>query len=275
MTAYRYILLDKQLIEFGRTAINRPDMKGEHDVFNRVMTRDDIATVAFFENRVTGSRLIVVNTHIFWNPAFADVKIVQVAIMMEHVARLAEGYAKWPPCKDKELYKYATGEPDGEETKPNAPSQSYASGQDIPMVVCGDYNSEPDSGVYDLMTNGSLPNTHRDLAGRNYGNFTRDGVHHPFHLKSSYGAVNELDFTNHTALYTGVLEYIWYSTNNLVPRGLLGGIDKSYTQRVPGFPNFHFPSDHLDLFVEFAIKEKKEKKVVEADFGPQRDRRRD
>ena len=47
---YRYILLDKQLIDFANTAINRPDMKGEHDIFNRVMPRDDIGVLAFLEN---------------------------------------------------------------------------------------------------------------------------------------------------------------------------------------------------------------------------------
>src|SRR4051812_48725679 len=56
---YRYILLDKQIVDFANTAINRPDMKGEHDIFNRVMPRDDIGVLAFLENRVTGSRLIV------------------------------------------------------------------------------------------------------------------------------------------------------------------------------------------------------------------------
>ena len=54
----KYILLDKQCINYSREAISRADMKGEHDVYNRVMPRDHVAVVAFLENRTTGSRLI-------------------------------------------------------------------------------------------------------------------------------------------------------------------------------------------------------------------------
>lgn len=268
----KYVLLDKQIIEFGRTAINRPDMKGEHDIFNRVMTRDDIATVAFLENRATGARQIIVNIHVFWNPAFADVKVVQVAILLEALKRLSEEWAKHPACKDKELFKYANGDNvNGDVTpKPFAPSQKYESGTDIPVIICGDFNSTPDSGVYDLLAHGSLSSLHDDLAGRKYGNFTKEGMAHPFSLKSSYANIGELEFTNYTPGFVGVIDYIWYSTNALQVVGLLGDIDKQYISRVPGFPHVYHPSDHIPLMTEFVVKGRKEKKVVEADFGHQR-----
>jgi len=96
---------------------------------------------------------------------------------------------------------------------------------------------------------------------------------HPFSLKSSYSNIGELSFTNYTPGFTGVIDYIWYSTNALQVTGLLGEIDKEYLQRVPGFPNYHFPSDHLALLAQFIVKGRKEKKIVEADFGPERGRR--
>ncbi|GAM83270.1 hypothetical protein ANO11243_012560 [Dothideomycetidae sp. 11243] len=270
----KYILLDKQMVDYRKMAINRADMKGEHDIFNRVMTRDDIATITFLENRATGSRLIVVNTHCFWNPEFADVKVVQIAILMEYLSRLTETYAKWPPCKDKEVFKFANGDSEGTEVaKEPAPSMHYASRTDIPMILCGDLNSTPGSGPYDLIAHGSLSSAHQDLAGRSYGSFTREGMHHPFSLKSSYSHIGEMEFTNYTASWQGVVDYIWFSTGSLQNTGLLGEIDRNYIQRVPGFPSWHFPSDHLPLFSEFVVKAKKEKKVVEADFGPSRDRR--
>lgn len=267
----RYILLDKQVIDFGNMAINRPDMKGEHDIFNRVMPRDDIAVVAFLENRATGARLIVVNAHIFWNPAFRDVKVIQVAILMEQLTKLADKYAKWPACTDKALYKYANGDrEDGEPDVPEdasepAPSMEYASGAQIPLILCGDFNSTPDSGVHDLIANGALSNSHPDLMTHKYGNFTRDGMTHPFSLRSSYSNIGELSFTNYTPGFTGVIDYIWYASNALDVLGLLGEVDKEYLQRVPGFPNYHFPSDHLALFCQFAVK--RHAAAREADFG--------
>lgn len=262
------------MIEFANTAINRPDMKGEEDIYNRVMPRDNIAVITFFENRLTGSRLIVVNAHIFWDPQYTDVKLVQVAILMEQVSKLAERYAKWPPCTDKTLIKPLDNEANeeyagGSAAMPPAPSMEYSTGSQIPLILCGDLNSQPGSGVYDLLAYGTLRNDHSDLADRAYGNFTRDGMAHPFSLKSSYASIGELSFTNYTPNFTAVIDYIWYSTNALQVTGLLGEVDKDYLQRVPGFPNYHFPSDHLALLAEFVVKPKKEKRtgLMEPDFG--------
>ncbi|KAJ4290894.1 Glucose-repressible alcohol dehydrogenase transcriptional effector [Kalmusia sp. IMI 367209] len=277
----KYVLLDKQLIDIANIAINRPDMKGEHDIFNRVMPRDDIAVIAFLENRATGSRLIVGNVHIFWNPVFTDVKMVQVAIVMESITKFANKWAKMPACTDKVLYRFANGDdeegnPIADSTQTPGPSMEYADGAQIPLLLCGDFNSTPTSGIYDFIVQGSISNQHEDLGNRKYGNFTRDGISHPFSLKSSYSAIGELNFTNYTPTFSGVLDYIWYSTNTLQVVGLLGDIDQEYLKRVPGFPNYHFPSDHVALFARYMVKGRKEKKaIVEPDFGQGRDRDRD
>ncbi|KZF25029.1 glucose-repressible alcohol dehydrogenase transcriptional effector [Xylona heveae TC161] len=274
----KYLLLDKQIIDIANTAINRPDMKGEHDIFNRVMPRDNIAVVVFLENRATGTRFIVVNAHMHWDPAYNDVKLVQVAILLEQVAKLSEKYAKWPPVIDKAAFKLSDDSEEGKQSEPEppqelAPSAQYSTGVQIPLIVSGDYNSTTDSGAYDLLAHGQLSKSHPDLANRGYGNFTREGMAHPFNLKSSYSNVGELSFTNYTPGFTEVVDYIWYSTNALQVTGLLGEVDKEYLRKVPGFPNYHFPSDHLALLSEFMVKERREKKAVTADFGPQRERR--
>jgi CCR4-NOT transcription complex subunit 6 len=257
------VLLDKQLVDIANLAINRPDMKGEHDIFNRVMPRDNIGVVAFFENLYTGSRLIVVNTHIFWDIRFEDVKVVQVAILMEQVAKLAEKYAKWPPAVDKALPRKLSDETDSiqiDDVK-LLPSQKYSSGTSIPLVLCGDFNAALGSVVYELLNNSSIPPTHDDLAGRRYGNFTRNGITHPFTLSSAYSQIGELPFTDHTAGFTGITDWIWYSSNQLNTIGLLGEVDRTYLERVPGFPNWNFPSDHIALLSEFVIKGSRKRKT--------------
>jgi CCR4-NOT transcription complex subunit 6 len=147
------------------------------------------------------------------------------------------------------------------------PSIKYDDGTQIPMIICSDMNSTLDSGVYDLVTQGSLSNSHPDLGNHQYGDFTRNGMSHPFSLKSSYSTIGELPFTNYTPDFKEVIDYVWFSSNSLSVAGLLGEVDTDYMKRVPGFPNYHFPSDHLALWVEFVVKGKKERKQVEADFG--------
>ena len=254
----KYICLDKMVVDFGSTAINRQDMKGEHDIFNRVMPRDNISVVAFLENRVTGARFMVGNAHIYWDPTYADVKVVQVAILMEAIAKKAEEWSNRPACVDKSPFRFSEedGAPENgrESIVEFGPSLEYDSGSQIPLILCGDFNSDHESGVHELITQGELSGTHKDLSSRSYGKFTRDGMYHPFKLKSAYGAIGELNFTNYTPNFTGVLDYIWYSYNAMEVEGLLGDVDEQYLRCVPGFPNEHFPSDHLALKAEFGLK---------------------
>jgi CCR4-NOT transcription complex subunit 6 len=255
--------LDKQLIDLPSAAINRPDMKGESDVYNRVMPKDNVAVLTFFENRLSGARMIVVNAHLHWDQVYKDVKVVQVAVLLEAIAKQAEIYSSWPPLKDKEKqpFRFSNGDlPEGEEAPEEVqpkPSMSYSDGLSIPLIITGDFNSLPDSGPYELITNGELSPNHSDLEGRKYGKFTRDGIQHPFQLKSSYDRIGELPFTNYTSTFVGVVDYIWYTNPSLIVRGLLGEIDPEYIARVPGFPNIHFPSDHLALMAEFGVKSRR------------------
>ncbi|KAI8961516.1 glucose-repressible alcohol dehydrogenase transcriptional effector [Daldinia sp. FL1419] len=267
----KYIMLDKQLVDFRQTAINRPDMKSADDVFNRVMPKDTIAVYCFFESRFTGNRFIVVNAHLCWESFLADVKAVQTGILMELVTKQSERYTRRPPLsiEEKRLPKPAVSEEDAdaaEEYPEPAPSQEYRSNTDIPLLVCGDYNSMADSSVYELLEKGRIPPDHPDLIGHSYGNFTRDGIEHPFSLRNAYahlfGTPAELTFTNYTPTFSGVIDYIWYTTNTLDVVELLGPPDYEYLKRVPGFPNYHFPADHIQIMADFVFKSRKDKKAI-------------
>jgi CCR4-NOT transcription complex subunit 6 len=277
----KYILIDKQLIDFANIAINRPDMKNQHDIFNRVMPRDHIGVATFFENKLTGTRLLLANTHIFWDPRYADVKIIQAAILLDTLNKFAEKYAAWPPLKDKKAIvarDQANKEGEEEEEVPVEdlavqPSKEYMSKTQLPLIICADQNSTIDSGVFELLAKGMLAPDHHELEGRKYGNFTKHGIEHPFSLKSAYTNLDKtteaVPFTNYVPQYNGVIDHIWYSTNALENTALLGKVDPEYMKSVPGFPNAHFPSDHLPLMAEFAVKNTKAKaKIVEPDFGP-------
>jgi CCR4-NOT transcription complex subunit 6 len=269
----KFILLDKQLIEFATIAINRPDMKNQHDVFNRVMPKDNIAVICFFESRVTGARIILVNVHLTWDSALADVKVIQTGILMEHVTKLAEKYARWPAVKDKKLFTLSGDDTESKIPKIEpGPSQEYRINTEIPLLVCGDFNSTVDSSVYELMSMGRVPPDHLDLSSYQYGSFTRDGIEHPFSLRDAYAHIkntpDELPFTNYTPGFADVIDYIWYTTNTLDIVDVLGPPDPEYLKRVPAFPNWHFPADHIQIASEFVIKSRKDKKhPTEPDFG--------
>lgn len=262
----KYIALETQHLVLGRKAVERPGAKASADMLNRVWQKDTIATVALLENRWTGSRVIVVNTHFPWDPAFNDVKLIQAAVLMEELSKLSERYCKIPPATNKQLFRFS----DSEDTEPlpePAPSLEYTSGPQIPLIICGDFNSGTGSAVYDLLTKKGIDAEHADLDGRDYGSFSKGGMSHAFTLKSAYAPIDSMPFTNYTPQFVDTLDYIWYSSNCLRVKGLLGEVDPEYLKRVPGFPNFHFPSDHLALVAEFRVEKQRTQKVVEADFG--------
>ncbi|KAL5507043.1 CCR4 [Sanghuangporus vaninii] len=244
----KYNLVEKQLIEFRRVAMQREDFKKTDDMFNRVLQRDNIAVVTLFENRTTGSRLIVVNLHLHWDARHCDVKLVQVALLIEEVDKIAARFARYPPPPPK------TG---ADETS-SRPPPAYSDATKIPIIICGDFNSIPESGVYEFLANGAIPADHPDFLSRVYGQYTSEGLRHRLGLRSAYAGIGELPSTNFTPTFQGVLDYIWYTANNLTVTSLLGEIDKDYLSKVVGFPNAHFPSDHVAIASEFRLKPPKE-----------------
>ena len=122
----------------------------------------------------------------------------------------------------------------------------YRNGTEIPTLVCGDFNSGPDSGVYEFLVHGEVDKGHEDFMDHVYGNYTTDGLRHRLALKSAYSHVGELAFTNYTPGFQGVLDYLFYTTNALTVKGVLGHIDKDYMSRVVGCK--------LSLFLSSAIK---------------------
>ena len=230
-------MVETQIIEFNQVAMQR--LGKTDDMFNRVMNKDNIATVALFEHVLSGARLIAVSVHIHWDPTFRDVKLVQTAMMVQELEGIANRFARLPPKRDLGP---------GYEKAPE-----YSDGFKIPMIICGDFNSVPESGVYEFLSRGSVGGDHADFMSHAYGNYTSDGLNHRFNLKSAYSHIGELPFTNYTPGFKDVIDYIWYASGSLSVVNLLGPVDSEYLTKIVGFPNAHYPSDHIPILAEFKI----------------------
>ncbi len=199
------------------------------DMFNRVMSKDNIALVCVFENIATESRLVVSNVHHHWDVSDRDVKLVQVAMLVEETEKIASHFARLPP-------KYIQGQELRQTPR-------YADSMTVPLIICGDFNSVPDSAVYQYLARGNVPADHEDFMGHKYGGFTAHGLTHHLNLKSAYDSFGELSMTNYTPDFVGPLDYIWYSLPTMAVTSVLGEVDRSYLNRTVGFPNCHFPSE--------------------------------
>ncbi|KAL1760558.1 Endonuclease/exonuclease/phosphatase [Schizophyllum commune] len=241
----RFKLVEKHLVELSAVAMQRSDFIKTDIMFNRLFNKEYIAVVCCFEDRSTGTRFIVANAHMFWNADFCDVKLVQVGMLMDELEKIAHAFARYPPPL---------------KTESGQPPPSYSDGTKIPTIVCGDYNSVPRSGVYEYLSAGSLPPDHPDFLGHSYGRYTEEGMRHRFGLRSAYAlpgpgpGAELLPMTNYTPSFQGVIDYIWYSAPTVAVQKVLGEVDRSYLEKVVGFPNAHFPSDHLAILAQFRVK---------------------
>jgi CCR4-NOT transcription complex subunit 6 len=248
----RFTLVEKHLIEFQQIAMQRPDLRKTEDVFNRVMVKDNIAIVTLLESKESpNSRILVANAHLHWDPTHKDVKLVQTAMLMEEITKLTVSYTA-PPSQ-------GGGRGAGPNIKVDRDMTALAAKSGLPIIVAGDFNSLPNSGVYEFLGRGSVPQDHSDFGTYQYGPYTSEGLSHKLSLKSSYSHIGELDFTNLTPTFKGVIDYVWYGTTTLTVTGLLSNVEREYVARTVGFPNAHQPSDHIPLVVSFRYKNKTNK----------------
>jgi CCR4-NOT transcription complex subunit 6 len=100
---------------------------------------------------------------------------------------------------------------------PSHPLPVYTDRTKIPLIVCGDFNSIPISGVCKFLpvANWTLPPDHADFMSHMYSKYMADGLRHCLGLKSTYARMGKLPLTNYTLSFQGAIDHVWYSTANL------------------------------------------------------------
>ncbi|EER02682.1 carbon catabolite repressor protein, putative, partial [Perkinsus marinus ATCC 50983] len=116
----------------------------------------------------------------------------------------------------------------------------------LPVIVCGDFNSTPESAVYELLTTGRLSPS--SIPDDPYGILPPvNQMHHSLPLRSIYPAVvnSEATYTNYTQKFQGTLDYICFTQNSL--RGLAVSNTYSYEElsAETALPSPTQPSDHI------------------------------
>ena len=129
--------------------------------------------------------LFVGTAHIHWDPEYCDVKVVQTLMLLNEIKTMMED-----ALKQNRMIDCAS----------------------VPLVLCGDFNSLPDSGVIELIHNGKMSINHADFKDLSYGSYlqkylrndsnstaTNEVMHH-FDLQSAYETSSSpiMPYTNYT-----------------------------------------------------------------------------
>lgn len=128
-------------------------------------------------------------------------------------------------------------------------------------MICGDFNSTPDTAVYDLLARQTVHPGHPDVnvaLADDVPNILPDpmSITHSFQLGSAYQTVigEEPLQTNYTTNFKGVLDYAWYSVQNLRPLSAAPIPDEStLTRHGEALPSTEFSSDHIMMISDMQI----------------------
>jgi CCR4-NOT transcription complex subunit 6 len=168
----------------------------------------------------TGGHLIcVINTHILADPGFTDVKLWQAHLLLRTLEQLPD--------------------------------------RNMPLLVCGDFNSTPDSAVYEYCLQGSVPQDHEDFRSDPCGILKQLNCGHSLRIATAYETCNgrEAQYTNYTEDFKGTLDYIWFTLDTLSVLAISQVDDESQLMQETALPSSTRPSDHVSLVATFMFKD--------------------
>ncbi|KAJ1500191.1 Glucose-repressible alcohol dehydrogenase transcriptional effector [Coelomomyces lativittatus] len=115
-----FYLVEREFIEYNELAPQSAS-------YSKFKT-DNIAQIVLLEDYSTGSPLIVANTHLYWNPQYPEVKLAQAKLLILRIQKFRKRIRE-----QRQL-------------------QQHQQSGDIPIILSGDFNSNPNSDVYQLLT---------------------------------------------------------------------------------------------------------------------------
>lgn len=244
----KFTLVKEHLVEFNQVAMENAE--GSDAMLNRVMTKDNIAMAALLETKEAcwenslpsepGQHLLVATAHIHWDPEFCDVKLIQTMMLCQQLQNIVSEV--------------------GMSLRPGSRFQSSGG---VQLLLCGDFNSLPESGVVEYLEKGLISADHTDFKELKYKttlekmlshSTNAQSYTHGFKLASVFNT-DIMPYTNYTYDFKGMIDYIFYSRDTMKPLGYLGPISEEWLRenKVVGCPHPHITSDHFSLLVELSM----------------------
>uniref|UniRef100_A0A8C3V3J9 CCR4-NOT transcription complex subunit 6 like n=1 Tax=Catharus ustulatus TaxID=91951 RepID=A0A8C3V3J9_CATUS len=139
----KFTLVQKHTVEFNQAMLNRVMTKDNIGVSRGAEVHKEWFGASMKSLHVDKQLLIVANAHMHWDPEYSDVKLIQTMMFVSEL---------------KNILEKASSRPSSPTADPNS----------IPLVLCADLNSLPDSGVVEYLSNGIVADNHKDFKELRY-----------------------------------------------------------------------------------------------------------
>ncbi len=218
---------------FKEENIKHIDLNEELNKIDDSFIKHKEALFVSLKHYATGKSVLFVNTHLFWNTDFEYVKYGQICMILKNI-------------NTDNKYK------------------------NMPVVLCGDLNSTPNSNVLKYIYHKAPQVTEKGNHDKNkkFMEMLWEEYPNKFNLRSAYDIYkvssntdfedyvdNHPDFTVYTHEFIGLLDYIFYSQANLEVVELLKVPTSDIEIKASKLPNSKYPSDHLKIGARFRLTE--------------------
>ncbi|XP_012284829.1 2',5'-phosphodiesterase 12 [Orussus abietinus] len=190
--------------------------KIKNDKFKeRFLERNTTVQVTVLQSKENPSEIIVIgNTHLYFHPDADHIRLLQAFYALIYTRSVAESIKKKYPSKN------------------------------VSIILCGDFNSSPQDGIYHLMTQNHIPENHKDWCANPEEAVQSVSLSHDLELASACGTPQ---YTNYTVEFADCLDYIFYQTNSLKVAQIVPMPSIEELQLHSALPSVVFPSDHISI----------------------------
>jgi len=199
------------------------------DQYGESFRRGNFGIIACFQHTSNPNRRITFcNTHLYWNEKFEYVKLRQAHYICSQAKKFLDKQEK------------------NHEVKNN-------------FVLCGDLNSKPGGLVHTYMSNGEVPTTGVPSFNNNWLECPlRHLLLKSIHAKHDDRQAENIEYTNCTTEFRGVIDYIFYSHSLNLEKVLSAPVYRNnkteWGTNPDVIPNIEWPSDHLAIGAELSFE---------------------
>lgn len=160
-----------------------------------------------------GRKVCVANTHLYWHPKGGNIRLVHMGVALQHLSHV--------------ISKVAPG---------------------APLVFCGDFNSTPNSGVFQLLSEAVVPLQHADWSSSGPEESCSMELLSAFPPLLS--ACSQPAYTNYVGGFHGCLDYIFIQPDSMQVEQVIPLPSHQEVTTYEALPSVAHPSDHIALICD-------------------------
>ena len=197
------------------------------NILESLKKRTAVGQMIALEDTSKDRVLCVLNTHLYFRPEATNIRLLQMAILMNHfkvfIDEVKEEIIKNPQSVIK-----------------------------VAPIICGDFNSTPKLAVIEYLTSGKIDKNHQVWKSGNDDEQVELDLKHDFEFFSACGYPK---FTNYVVGFKDTLDYIVPDGTNFKVEACIPLPDEELVKVHTALPSVTAPSDHLALVCDLIWKE--------------------